>query len=407
MHRLARVTLLFLLTLGFSPSARGANKLWLVWDSNTATCKDKTIDFFNCILNDTNFNKLAMTYSTGEALTLAGTHVLTTSCGATDWNCMEQDAKFALTKYDVFLRFYGTGWVGGTNGTFTVTNVPGVGSVFVNVAWVQSGSSCNGQTCTGAHEAYEAAADSAAADCCNGQTSKDSCSQCPLSCAVYKGNTGTPPWGCYDLTCPNGTYKMELLSPGSAEFDPNACEKLVFTNTCKAVDTACSKDSDCCSGLVCKYWDYDGKAPYATNCCKAVGSACAANTDCCGGSNCTGGKCTCVAEGQWCLNADDCCSGSTCDLTGHVCVSLDAGSDGSAGAAGAAGAGGAATGGNGGWAATDSGLNPGTGGHKADAGDATSNENPGCSCRTGREPGRGSLGLALALAAFAARRRRR
>ncbi len=324
--------LLLAASLAFARNAEAAGKLWLAWDASTASCKQNTIDFFNCILDDTNFNALALQYRYGEGLTLAGSATLSQSCAPSDFQCVVNATGFRPTAYDVVMHFYGSGWGGGTNGTQTV-NVNG-SSVLINTAWVQSGDNCNGQTCTGAHEAYEAATDGVSADCCNGQYGHPSCPQCQPSCAQFDGNNGNPPWGCYPFTCPNGvTYSMELLGAASNEFSAAGCTKLTLASTCGAPHAACTPETDggnpCCSGLSCEYFSLSGQPPYARACCLGIGSSCSVNTDCCGGSNCAGGKCACVPEGQWCINADECCAGSTCDLTAHSCVASpppDAGS---------------------------------------------------------------------------------
>src|SRR5262249_30346096 len=151
----------------------------------------------------------------------------------------------------------------------------------------------------------------------------------------------------------------------------------------------CANDGECCTGLICRNWDYDGKPPYVNNCCKPIGADCAKNTDCCGGSNCGGGKCGCVPDGQWCINADECCAGDVCDLNQFKCVPApppDAG----------AGAGGAAA---------SSGGNGGNGG-----GSSASGDKGGCGCAVPGAAGEGSMaaiGAALIAAALGRRIRRR
>jgi MYXO-CTERM domain-containing protein len=320
--------------------AGAANKLWLAWDSSSTGCQQQTTDFFNCILDNSNFNTLALQYKYGEALTVGGTAAIGSGCGATDFQCVVNAGGFTPAPYDVVMHFYGTGWQGGTNGTATV--VVGGKSVVINTAWVQTGDSCDGQTCSGAHEAYEAATDGVSADCCNGQYGHASCSQCQASCAKYDGNNGNPPYGCYSITCPDGkSYKMELLGAASNEFSAAGCTTLTLTNSCSALHASCTPEADggsaCCSGMTCQYFSMSGQPPYGTACCYGLGATCSTNTDCCGGSNCAGGKCACVPEGQWCLNADECCAGSTCDTTAHKCVTPpppDAGSPADAGGGG-------------------------------------------------------------------------
>src|SRR5262249_29247925 len=158
--------------------------------------------------------------------------------------------------------------VGGTNGTATVNGI------VINTAYVQAGSSCTGQTCTGAHEAYEAATNGISADCCNGQVASASCPLCDASCGKFAGNNGTPPWGCYDLVCPSGTYKMELLSAWPNIYSANGCTKVTVggCNGKVQINQPCANDGECCTGLICRNWDYDGKPPYVNNCCKPIGA---------------------------------------------------------------------------------------------------------------------------------------
>jgi MYXO-CTERM domain-containing protein len=383
-----------------APAARAGN-LWIAWDPSTASCQAHTTAFFDCILNQSDFNTLALNFQFGETLKLAGTHVLTTSCAPNDFTCVVTNAGFAIQKYDVVMHYYGTGWVGGTNGTQTVNGI------LINTAYVQTGGNCDGQTCTGAHEAFEAATDGISADCCNGQAHSGSCGSCDNTCAQFAGNNGNPPWGCYDLVCPTGTYKMQLLSKNQmVQYTANGCTKLTVSGPppCTAVDMPCAQASQCCSGLTCKKWSLSGMPPYVDNCCEDIGAACAKNTDCCGGSNCTGGKCACVPGGMWCINADECCSGFTCDLSAYKCVpqssttsSSSTSSSGTSASAGGTGGAGASTAGTGG-------AEAGTGG----GGGSGPGSQAGCRCQAagGAGPAGGSLGLA-ALAALAALRGRR
>lgn len=410
---------LALALFGISVQAAAATKLWLAFDGNTGSCKVHVDNFFKCVLEQTNFNTLALKYNNGEPLHLAGSVVLSKYCAPSDFQCVVSTAGFAVTPYDVVVHFYGTSWGGGTNGMRTVT-VNGQ-SVTINVAWVQSGSNCDAQTCTGSHEAFEAATDGVSADCCNGQYNHPSCTKCQPSCAKYDTNNGNPPWGCYDLTCPSGTYKMELLSDSQAnEYSASSCTQLTMQG-CGGGGTAlnqpCNTDSDCCSGLSCKLWDYDGQPPYSNHCCKDLGQSCSANTDCCGGMNCTSGKCACVPDGQWCLNAGECCGGDVCDTTAHTCVAASgaggaAGSGGAAATAGAAGmagsSGAAAAGGAGG--ALEAGVDSGMAG--VPAGEHSRTTTPsGCGCRLPGEQANGEEGLLafslLGLALVAERRRKR
>ena len=138
---------------------------------------------------------------------------------------------------------------------------------------------------------------------------------------LYCGNCATP-FGWYDLDCGGTIYKAQLLGNAANEFSPAGCEQLKqgCSGGGKILHADCTADSECCSGLVCKNWDYDGQPPYTASCCMPVGSACSINTDCCGGSNCTNGSCGCVPQDQWCINAGECCSGFACDLNAHKCI---------------------------------------------------------------------------------------
>jgi hypothetical protein len=384
-------------SIAFARSAEAGNKLWLAWDSSTTGCKQNTIDFFTCVLDDTNFNALALQYKYGESLTLGGTATLSQYCAPSDLPCVVSAAGFSPAAYDVVMHFYGGSWAGGTNGTATV--VVNGKSITVNTAWVQSGNDCSGQTCSGAHEAFEAATDGVSCDCCNGQYGHASCSQCQPSCGQFDGNNGNPPWGCYPFTCNGTTYSMELIGSASNEFNAAGCTKLTPTSTCDGLHVTCTPAADggsaCCGGLTCEYFSESGKGPYSRACCKPLGAGCGANTDCCGGSNCNGGKCACVPEGQWCINANECCAGSTCDLNSYSCVANpppDAGSPPDAGRERDAAQ------------VVDANAAEASSPPDGDVGDSedwTGSSGRGCSCtEAGSSPG--SSGTAGALAALAA-----
>jgi len=74
---------------------------------------------------------------------------------------------------------------------------------------------------------------------------------------------------------------------------------------CVATGSACSGNSDCCSGTC-----FNG--PIICG-CSVVGACCAGPNSCCGGQACIGGRCSCLPTGASCGGNTDCCSGS-CSL---------------------------------------------------------------------------------------------
>ena len=227
--------------LGLSGRALAANHLWIGYNPSARACENATTSFFNCVLGQTDFNELAVGFPYGEALVVGGT--ANVSCSDGDFQCVVNQGGFRPAAYDIVMELSGTYWKGGWNGTATVS--VGGQSVFVNTAFVFAGNSCEGQTCLGAHEAFEAATDGISADCCNGQVHSKSCAGCDATCGRDSGNSGNPPWGCYPMTCGGATYYMELVSKDAAsQYDISGCVALTATgggggsNPCAGVSAA-------------------------------------------------------------------------------------------------------------------------------------------------------------------------
>lgn len=387
------LSLALLLTLLAARPAAAANKLWIAWSPETAGCKAQVEAFYDCLLNDTDYNQLAATYPGGLQLSVAGTAVLSQSCSEMDFTCIVNNAGFAITQDDVVLYYYGSQPGDGWN------DVQMVNGVNIYIASVQGGQDCDNQTCLGSHETYEASTDGISADCCNGQVQTQWCPNCNASCGQNQNDAG-----CYQLQCPNGTFSMERLSPKSNEFDNSGCTELTIGNACKPPQAACASDGDCCQGFTCKPASATGAPPYQNQCCKAQGQACNEKGDCCGGTTCQGGTCACAAEGQACAGDSDCCAPSACNADTHVCSKPAAGT-GSTSSSSSSSSSTTTSGGVGGGPvnSTGSGIQVGGG----DPGDANDGEprKGGCSLSVEGTSSEAPLFAALAALALAQRRR--
>jgi hypothetical protein len=234
-----RHTISFCLAIFLAEHASAINHIWLAFNPSTTACQSQTVNFFNCILGQTNFNQLAAGFPYGEPVAVGGAITLNPPCNDGDFQCVVNQGQFPLAPYDIVMQYSGTGWSYGWNGTATVSSAGR--SVLINTAFVYSGNSCEGQTCLGAHEAFEGATDGISADCCNGQVHSNSCPNCDSSCGRDYGNNGNPPWGCYPLTCGGATYYMELLAKNQqSETDISGCVQLTVTG---------SGSNDPCSGV--------------------------------------------------------------------------------------------------------------------------------------------------------------
>ena len=169
-------------------------------------------------------------WSTGRALSWGGSFVLPSSCSfvhstsatvsqdSATFDCVEKQASFDIHADDVILYYPSyAGCSDGRNHWHIPVNGPG-GSVDVEIGLGFTSNVCSCQTALGMHEVYEASADSAAADCCNGQT----WSPLHSDCSKY----AAPSYGWYDLTCGGTTYKAQLISPASNEWDASGCTAL-------------------------------------------------------------------------------------------------------------------------------------------------------------------------------------
>src|SRR5262249_12573571 len=70
-------------------------KLWIAYESDTKTCVSELTDFWDCMLNHTNFEKLVDTYGTGYRIVWGGAKQVPASCG-TDYACAVSAAGFPV-----------------------------------------------------------------------------------------------------------------------------------------------------------------------------------------------------------------------------------------------------------------------------------------------------------------------
>lgn len=207
------------------------HKLWIAWDSGPSSCRTNTENFFACILSRSDFPTLESAWSTGRALSWGGSAVLGSACGfhhgtdasvGTDsatFQCIEDQTGWDLHTDDVVM-YYPT-WSGcsdGRNHWHIPVKTKAGASVSIEIGLGFTSNVCTCQTALGMHEVYEASSDPSSADCCNGQT------WAPLhaSCSKYAG----PSYGWYDLACGGTTYKAQLVSISTNEWDASGCTAL-------------------------------------------------------------------------------------------------------------------------------------------------------------------------------------
>ena len=207
------------------------HKLWIAYDSGPSSCKGNTDAFFGCILSRSNFGDMESAWSSGRALAWGGSAVLGSACSfhhgtdatvstdSTTFQCIEDQTGWDLHTDDVVL-YYPTysGCSDGRNHWHIPVTTKAGASVKVEIGLGFTSNVCTCQTALGMHEVYEASSDAAAADCCNGQTWAPLHSDC--------GKYGAPSYGWYDLTCGGTTYKAQLISPSTNEYDSSGCTKL-------------------------------------------------------------------------------------------------------------------------------------------------------------------------------------
>jgi hypothetical protein len=214
-----------------------SHNLWIAFENGHQMWQSNVIAFFNCLFDHTNFNDLASAYPAGRRLSFGGSAVVGL-CGYSDWQCVEDSAHFDMHDGDVLLYEH-SGGCGGFNRWNQVVTTPS-GRVTINGANTGDGGgrlAC--QTAMGMHETYEAAGDSAAADCCNGQVPGSFnpnapdfcwnwCGSCSGSCRMFGPTScgGNAVEGWYSLSCGGTSYTAVRVSPVTDEFAPSGCMTL-------------------------------------------------------------------------------------------------------------------------------------------------------------------------------------
>lgn len=342
MLRTTAVVLLALMSFATAADANPTKKLWIAVKSDHGNCKQKVDDFSSCLLDATNFRPAFLaSYPSGEDVVLGGTKTIGNNCGLYDYQCVVDQAGFAVQDDDILLYVGGgSNCSGGENQrgyTVTINNKV----IHPRTAWTDA-FNCDCVTPFIQHEVYEAANDQDSADCCNGQNGGNGYGY-PFNAACgqkFGAGGSVAPYGWYWGQCPSGMFRFHYLAPYPKKGDPNACTKLQagcpMGGTGKVLHAGCMNASECCMGFACENWVYNPKTdPIQSVCCVGVGGSCSVGTDCCGGSDCDMGthKCSCVPKDGWCINKNECCDGFTCDTTAQKCVPappMDAGSDASA-----------------------------------------------------------------------------
>ena len=117
-----------------------------------------------------------------------------------------------------------------------------------------------------------------------------------------------------DSECCSGACDNLCLRPigqgcdAGNECGSDTCTDDVCACTTPAPDrqTYCALDADCCNGISCQTYVYQG-VKYG-QCCNPVGGACQGDWDCCD-SSCVNGACACLpVEGS--CDPGDCCQGA-------------------------------------------------------------------------------------------------
>jgi hypothetical protein len=132
------------------------------------------------------------------------------------------------------------------------------------------------------------------------------------------GSTGSGADDSCDYAFDGVCDEPDLCEPGT---DTTDCESAGDAGTsgdsssggptpgCEPLDTFCTTDSDCCSGI-CRL------GSCATSECGRSGDVCNDSSDCCGSLTCDGVECgTCASNGASCYVDEDCCSGH-CGVSG-------------------------------------------------------------------------------------------
>jgi hypothetical protein len=227
----------------------GSHNLYIAWQSGHENCRGEVESFFGCLFDHTDFNTLTTAFPRGRSLSYAGGAVVS-GCALNPnppnqcdwhcvWQCVENQAHFALHTGDVMLYLHDGGCGGHNNWDQTIATPSG--NVVVNLAETgDGGDRCVCQTAMGMHETYEASSDAGAADCCNGQFPAHMsfgagnnclpwCDSCSPTCHQFGNGTcgGDGTFGWYHLTCPGGaSYSAVRVSPASNEWTPSGCMQL-------------------------------------------------------------------------------------------------------------------------------------------------------------------------------------
>jgi len=268
MRRIAVFALLGLLAAASSAFA-GAQRvspvnLWVVWDANAH--HEPLEDMFDCLINHTDFNDIIATYADSpyKATPLlwdpsqghgGSTTVAAGSCGVLygpNPQCLVSavmnDPKLGTPMDgDIFLYIVadhcgGGNNNGGSNGLSvfgTAVNGPGGATIHVLAGTIGDGSADHNyficQQRVAVHEAFEAATDVSAADCCTGQTPGNFCEMCDPSCSRYlgygdAGANGPAGWGSYYISCNGQQYVSQIVTAWSgdgSEWVTSSCREAV------------------------------------------------------------------------------------------------------------------------------------------------------------------------------------
>jgi hypothetical protein len=174
------------------------------------------------------------------------------------------------------------------------------------------------------------------AQCCNGICSNGTCtSQCLPSGARCTAGSGTPccsPYGCANLGTELG-YRCADTSGscgvgGSAcSGNTQCCSGLCSNSKCALClpneNTTCTTDAMCCSGS-CVDTNANGTPDTCKPQCVPQGGICTVSGDCCNGNVCAGtngglNAGTCEAPTATCANTNESCATLPCCNTAQVC----------------------------------------------------------------------------------------
>ncbi len=131
------------------------------------------------------------------------------------------------------------------------------------------------------------------------ESSSNTCQPVPSEC------------GRDSMMCCNLGNAGSSSNMGSCEGDLN-CES-GECESCKEPSLSCLLSgiidgNECCNGTVCR------PAPLLPRCCVGQGQSCENSLDCCGFMSCRNGSCACGEMDSFCTSDSECCSGLTCSL---------------------------------------------------------------------------------------------